>query len=62
MSKLTDHMRLIGQTQAARLLGVHPKTLLAWRRNNTAPECVRIGKRCYFKLQVIESWLRARAG
>lgn len=55
-------LKLICQSEAARLLGVSRVTLLKWRRKNMAPECIKQGKRRYFTREMIESWIRARAG
>jgi hypothetical protein len=59
---LTDD-RLVGTTEAARLLGVAPKSLREWRCQRTGPPALKMGAgrqaRVFYKLSSLEAWIRS---
>jgi excisionase family DNA binding protein len=50
---------LLGVPEAAKLLGIHPKTLQAMARAGSVP-CVRFGKYWRFRASVLDAWVRDR--
>jgi len=48
---------LLGVTEAAKLLCVHPKTLQALARAGTVP-CLRLGKYWRFRASMLDAWIR----
>ena len=49
---------LIDAEQAAKLLGIHPKTLQKMAREGRVPR-IRVGKFWRFRRSELDSWLRA---
>ena len=47
---------LLPAAQAARLLNLHPNTLLLWARNGRIP-CLRLGRRVAFRASSLNQWL-----
>jgi excisionase family DNA binding protein len=48
---------LLNSLQAARLLGIHPKTLQKMARDGTIPAC-RIGDLWRFRASELDHWLK----
>ncbi|HAT09016.1 MAG TPA: hypothetical protein DCS97_00095 [Planctomycetes bacterium] len=49
---------LLDQTEAARLLGLHPRSLSNWRLRRTGPAWVRVGRRAIrYRPSAIAAWL-----
>jgi hypothetical protein len=49
---------LVDQVEAARVIGVLPRTLEGWRLRGYGPRFVRISPRCVrYRLKDIEKWL-----
>jgi hypothetical protein len=50
--------QLVDQTEAAKVLGVEPRTLEGWRLRGYGPRFVRISPRCIrYRPKDIERWL-----
>ena len=51
--------RMIGTSEAARMLGVHPGTLRRWRRLKRGPAFHKYSRNgpAYYRLRDIEWWL-----
>ena len=43
--------------ELAEVLGVHIKTLAMWRRNETGPKYVKVGKLVRYHRQAVRDWL-----
>lgn len=52
--------RLLSASEAAKLLGIHPVTLLKWARRKTIPS-FRIGRKVAFRVSELEAWLKKRS-
>jgi predicted DNA-binding transcriptional regulator AlpA len=53
---------LLDETGAAKLLGMKPRTLSAWRHRGGGPEYVRISSRCVrYPVAALEAWIADRA-
>lgn len=51
---------LLGTTETARLLGVHPATLATWRVEGRGPRFVKVGeRRVRYRREEIERWIEA---
>jgi excisionase family DNA binding protein len=50
---------LLDVTEAAALLGIHPKTLQALARKGAIP-CARIGKYWRFRASALDTWVSER--
>ena len=50
---------LLSTLQVAHLLGLHPDTLRAWRRQQRGPEFVRVGTRYRYRREAIDAYLAA---
>lgn len=54
---------LVGTAEAARLLGLAPKTLREWRCDKTGPAALKIGSgkraRVFYRRTSLEAWVRA---
>jgi hypothetical protein len=52
---------LITQTEAARVLGIEPRTLESWRLKRIGPRFISYSKRCVrYRLSDLEKWLNDR--
>ena len=50
--------QLIDQTEAAKVLGVEPRTLEGWRYHGIGPAFIRLSERAVrYKLSALERWL-----
>lgn len=56
-----DFEPLIEASEAASLLGIHPKTLQGMAREGRVP-AIRIGKFWRFRRSELDAWVRAGAG
>lgn len=57
-----DHA-VVGSAEAARMLGISPRTLANWRAQGRGPAYVRLGKSrspVLYRVGDIESWLESR--
>jgi excisionase family DNA binding protein len=54
----TNFEQLLDSQEAARLLGIHPKTLKQMARRGEVP-AVRIGKFWRFRASALDSWVRS---
>ncbi len=58
---LTDSDALIRQEEAARLLGVSPRALEAWRYRGGGPKFIRISGRCIrYRRADLQAWIAER--
>ena len=59
---LTDD-RLVGTTEAARLVGLSAKCLREWRCKRTGPPALKMGSgrqaRVFYRLSSLEAWVRS---
>lgn len=55
--------RLVGTTEAARLLGLSPKCLREWRCQRTGPAALKMGSgqraRVFYRVSSLEAWVRS---
>ena len=51
---------LLSTLQVAHILGLHPDTLRAWRKQGRGPEFVRVGTRYRYRREAIEAYLSAK--
>ena len=55
--------RMLKSREAARVIGVSPRTLAKWRQKGIGPQCVRLGYNLViYRLSDIDAWTRTRAG
>jgi excisionase family DNA binding protein len=54
--KQPDFESLLSPALAARLLDIHPVTLLRWAREDRVP-CHRIGRKVKFRVSELNAWL-----
>ena len=54
----TSFEQLLNSQEAAKLLGVHPKTLMLMARRGKIP-AVRVGKFWRFRASALDSWVRS---
>lgn len=54
----TSFEQLLNSREAAKLLGVHPKTLMQMARRGEIP-AVRIGKFWRFRASALDSWIKS---
>lgn len=54
----TSFEQLLNSAEAAKLLGVHPKTLMQMARRGKIP-AVRVGKFWRFRASALDSWVRS---
>jgi len=48
---------LLDEKQAARILGVTPRALQAWRHRGGGPDFCRLGRRIRYRLTDIKVWI-----
>jgi hypothetical protein len=66
-TQTTDSVRslvpddLIDQKEAARLLGIRPRTLQEWRYEGRGPGWFKVGQSVRYSRKGLEVWLAARA-
>ena len=54
--------RMLRSREAARMIGVSPRTLAKWRQKGVGPQCVRLGYNLVvYRLSDIDAWTRTRA-
>ena len=54
----TSFEQLLNSQEAAKLLGVHPKTLMQMARRGKIP-AMRVGKFWRFRASALDSWVRS---
>ena len=53
---------MLKSREAARVIGVSPRTLAKWRQRGVGPQCVRLGYNLVvYRLSDIDAWTRTRA-
>lgn len=53
---------MLRSREAARMIGVSPRTLAKWRQKGIGPQCVRLGYNLVvYRLSDIDAWTRTRA-
>jgi predicted DNA-binding transcriptional regulator AlpA len=50
---------LLHEKQAAKLLGVTPRALQAWRYRGGGPKFCRLGRRVRYRISDIKTWIAA---
>lgn len=56
-----DDEKYLTETQVARLLGISPRTLQAWRyRGGHTPQFIKVGRAVRYRLGDVREWLRER--
>lgn len=62
MASTTKHeSALLSQMEAARMLGVQPRTLENWRARRIGPSFIAISRRCVrYLLGDLEAWLTGK--
>lgn len=54
--------RMLKSREAARMIGISPRTLAKWRQRGVGPQCVRLGYNLVvYRLSDIDTWTRTRA-
>lgn len=54
---------MLRSREAARMIGISPRTLAKWRQKGIGPQCVRLGYNLViYRLSDIDAWTRTRAG
>lgn len=54
---------MLKSREAARMIGVSPRTLAKWRQRGVGPQCVRLEYNLVvYRLSDIDAWTRTRAG
>lgn len=54
---------MLKSREAARMIGISPRTLAKWRQRGIGPQCVRLGYNLVvYRLSDIDAWTRTRAG
>ena len=57
----TFPFQLLSETEAARVLGVSPRTLQKWRNKKRGPEFVQISTRCVrYSLASLQAWTASK--
>lgn len=51
---------LLNQQQAARFLGLSPRTLEAWRLSGKPPRFLKLGAAVRYRMEDLEKWLDER--
>ena len=51
---------LLDAKQAARYLGISPRTLAKWHKEKAAPPRIKVSKKIYYRKAVIDAWLDAK--
>ncbi|ETY72228.1 phage transcriptional regulator AlpA [Bifidobacterium moukalabense DSM 27321] len=53
---------MLRSREAARMIGISPRTLAKWRQRGVGPQCVRLGYNLVvYRLSDIDAWIRTRA-
>lgn len=53
---------MLKSREAARMIGISPRTLAKWRQRGIGPQCVRLGYNLVvYRLSDIDAWTRTRA-
>lgn len=53
---------MLRSREAARMIGISPRTLAKWRQKGVGPQCVRLGYNLViYRLSDIDAWTRTRA-
>lgn len=53
---------MLKSREAARMIGISPRTLAKWRQRGVGPQCVRLGYNLVvYRLSDIDTWTRTRA-
>lgn len=53
---------MLRSREAARMIGISPRTLAKWRQRGVGPQCVRLGYNLVvYRLSDIDAWTRTRA-
>ena len=58
-----DHILLAGyisETELAKQLGIGLRTLRYWRKQGVGPPLTYIGRKPYFKISSVTTWLNSR--
>lgn len=50
----------LSRADLAKELGVSVDTLSRWESRQTGPICIRLGRRVYYRKNVVREWLRAQ--
>lgn len=51
--------RMLRSREAARMIGISPRTLAKWRHRGVSPQCVRLGYNLVvYRLSDIDAWIR----
>lgn len=51
--------RMLRSREAARMIGISPRTLAKWRQRGIGPQCVRLGYNLVvYRLSDIDAWIR----
>lgn len=55
--------QLLSTSEAAKILGVKPRTMSKWRKDNTHPDLVyiQIGSRVRYRKEDLKKWLDAHS-
>lgn len=57
----TNDDRFLTETEVARLLGMSPRTLQAWRyKGGHTPDFIKVGRSVRYRLGDVKAWLRER--
>lgn len=59
-ARLREHLDLVEEAVAAEALGLTHSTLESYRRDNKAPDFVRIGRSVYYRRKDLMAWIAAR--
>lgn len=62
-SKAIEERAVVSSAEAARMLGISPRTLANWRVQGRGPTYVRLGKNrspVLYRVGDVESWLESR--
>lgn len=52
---------MLKSREAARMIGISPRTLAKWRQKGVGPQCVRLGYNLVvYRLSDIDAWIRER--
>jgi predicted DNA-binding transcriptional regulator AlpA len=49
--------QLLDTVEVARLLGVHPQTLAAWRSQSQGPRWIKVGRKVKYQPSDIDAWI-----
>ena len=62
MSRATSNfVRVISDLEAAKVLGVSPSALRAWRQRGCGPRWFRAGRLCRYRLDWLLNWIEENA-